>query len=526
MKIISAVLLCILFLCGCSNNMDLMQIPPDAELIPIKGGELRLFCDEPDTLNPIVTGYRSVSEVMYLVYDGLFKTENDFSATPVLASGYTSQDGNTQYVVKLKKGIRFHDGSSFDAADVISTLDRIRTSGSVYRANLNNVMSYSAQSDGSVLFNLAEPQANFVNLLDFPILPSEANDNDFISENRYFIPNGTGEFKVTSVNSDSIDLSRYDEYHGGTSYVDNVIIKYVKDSSIAKYSFEAMEFDMITTDLYSWGDTSMSGDFTTTEYESNRLTYLGFDCTDTVLSDKAVRKAISTAMNKSEIVSEIMYTHAAVASSPINPNAYFADNEYVHAAYEAGKAREELKTAGWLDLDGDGILDKYFGEEQLSLSFNLIVNYENDVSMRLADYLAEHLTGEGISVNVVELMYGEYVAAVENGEFDMFIGRTDIANDCDVSFMLQSGKEQNYFNYFSPAMDVALYNIRVSDGTHNIKSSYKAFDKVFKDEYPFIPLYFETSAVFSSLRIKGDINFSRTGVYTGLQNIFVKYDIK
>lgn len=44
-----------------------------------------------------------MAEVMYLVYDGLFRTENDFSATPVLSSGYSANEGNTQYVVRLKR---------------------------------------------------------------------------------------------------------------------------------------------------------------------------------------------------------------------------------------------------------------------------------------------------------------------------------------------------------------------------------------------------------------------------------------
>ncbi|MBQ6999248.1 MAG: ABC transporter substrate-binding protein [Clostridia bacterium] len=524
MKKVSAILLCLLLLCGCSNNIDLIgDIPPDEDLTPVKGGEVRLFCDVPDTLNPIVTGYKSVGEVMYLVYDGLFRTENDFSATPVLSSGYSANAGNTQYVVRLKKSIKFHDGSDFGAEDVVATFENIRKVSSKYNVNLSNVSSCVAQSDGSVVFNLATPQSNFVNLLDFPIMPSEAGADAYVIENRYFTPIGTGKFKVETMVPHKLTLTRYEDYHGDKPYVENVSVTYVKDTSIAKYSFEAMEFDVITTDLYSWGDTSMSGDFATDEYESNRLTYLGFDCANTVLSDASVRKALSTAIDKTEIVTHVMFTHAAPAWSPVNPNAYFADNDYVHTVYERGKAKEILKSAGWLDLDGDGVLDKYFDEQQLSLSFNLIVNSENDDAVRLASYLAEHMLQEGIRLNIVGLPYWQYVAAIGNGEFDMFIGRTDISNDCDVSFMLSHGSNKNFFRYGSSAMEGALYNIHVAEGAHGIKNAYKSFDTVFKDECPFVPLYFETDAVFTSVRIKGDMNISRTGVFTGMYNTFVKY---
>lgn len=524
MKRVSAILLCLLLLCGCRNNIDLIgEVSPDENLTPVKGGEVRLFCDVPDTLNPIVTGYKSISEIMYLVYDGLFRTENDFSATPVLSSGYSVNAGNTQYVVRLKKGIKFHDGTSFDAEDVVATVENIRKYSSKYSINLSNVVSCKIQGDGSVVFNLSTPQSNFINLLDFPIMPSEDGDDAYAAENKYFTPVGTGKFKVETMVSDKLTLSKNEDYYGDKPYVESVSVTYIKDTSIAKYSFEAMEFDVITTDLYSWGNTSMSGDFKTEEYESNRLAYLGFDCANTVLSDSLVRKSIATAIDKSAIVTDVMFTHAASASSPINPNAYFADNDYVHAVYERGKAEEMLKASGWLDLDGDGVLDKYFDEQQLSLSFNLIVNSENNDAMRLASYLAEHMGKEGIRLNIVALPYLQYVAAIGNGEFDMFIGRTDFSNDCDISFMLSSSGDKNFFRYGSSAMEGALNNIRVAEGNHGIKKAYKSFDTVFKDECPFVPLYFETDAVFTSVRVKGDMNISRTGVFTGMSNVFVKY---
>lgn len=526
MRKVSAILLILLMLCGCGKgkNSD-VQVTPDSGMTPARGGEIRLFCDMPDTLNPIVTGYVSVSEVMYLVYDGLFKTENDFSATPVLASGYTAQSGNTQYIIRLKSNIKFHDGSSFGAEDVVSTMDRIRESESVHRTKLSNVASYVVMDDGSVLFNLWTPDSNFPNMLDFPILPAEvnANGNNYLAENKYFYPVGTGKYAVADITADSLSLTVNSGYFDGVPYIEKVDIKYLKDNGIAKYSFEAMEFDVITTDLYSWGDTSISTDSNVVEYESNRLVYLGFDCSNTALNDKPVRKAVSTAINKQEIVSKYVYSHASVAHSPVNPNAYFANNEYVHTVYEPGKAKGELNSAEWLDLDGDGVLDKYFDDEMISLSFNLVVNGDNPTLASVADYISSSLLGEGIKINVVKLSYDEYVAAVQNGEFDMYLGRTDIADNCDVAFMLQTGGERNYFKYSSQEMEGALFNAKSAEGTHNVKNAYKVLDNVFKDECPLVPLYFETDGVFSSVRIKGDMNISRTGVFTGMNNAFINY---
>ena len=523
MKKILPVFLVLMLLCGCGGNTNEVNMP-DEDLTALSGGELRLFCDNPDTLNPIVTGYKSILDVMYLVYDGLYRVENDFSATPVLSSGYTTNADNTQYVVRLKKGVKFHDGTTFDAEDVIATVDNIKNSESVYNANLKNVVSYMAGDDNSVIFNLERSQANFVNLLDFPVLPEE--ETDYQVENKNFYPNGTGKFKVTAVNGDCVNLEINKDYHNGKSYVEKAKITFVENKDVVKYSFDAKEIDIVTTDLYAWGDTSMAGDFTTNEYESNRLTFLGFNCKMPVTSQSEVRRAFSTAVDKTNIVSEIMYSHGAAVDSPVNPNAYFANKTYVRPNFEPGKAREELKNKGWLDFDNDGVLDKYFGEDKMSLSFNLIVNAQNETSLKLANYLAENLISEGILINVVELDYEQYLLAISNGEFDLFIGRVDIANDCNLDFMLQSSETQNYFGYASSEMDGALYNISVASDNHSVKNAYKAFDEIFKNECPFVPFYFETDAVFSSSRIKGSLQISRTGVYTGLQKVFVNYEEK
>ncbi len=526
-KTISYILLVTLLLTGCGSRADKTAENLSAvseSVTPIDGGSVNLFCDSPDTLNPITTGFKSVSDVMGLVYEGLFQVENNFSATPVLASGYSTEADNTVYIVRLKKKVKFHDGSELDTGDVVATFNRIMSVESKYKTALTNVKSCYQSSDGAVVFELYYPMSNFVNLLDFPILPSELTDGDFASPNESFIPNGTGKYEVRMKDATGITLIKSRGYdHGEEPYVEDIYIKYMKDTSIAKYNFEAVETDFITTDLYSWGDTAMNGAFSTYEYESNRLTFLGINCANPVLADKEVRKIISRAVNKEKLVSDILYTHGATADYPVNPNAYFASGNLLADRYEAGETMNLLKTAGWLDLDGDGVLDKYVDDVEYSMSFHLVLNSGNTNAELLADMLRSAFASEGIKLTVSHLDYWSYIDAVQNGNYDLFIGRTDIANDCNISFMLGSGGYQNFYRFSSQNMDNALYRISVSSGENDIKSAYKEFEFVFRDEMPIIPLYFETDAVFTSTRIKGDPHISRTGIFTGFDKVYVKF---
>lgn len=526
MRKITLCILLLIFLCGCQSNIDMVTDNGTTEgddLIAQRGGTVNLFCDEPDTLNPIATGFKSISQTMNLVYEGLFRVENDFTATPILATSFSAESGNTRYVISLNKKIRFHNGTTFNAEDVISTINNIINTDSKYSENLRNVKSYSALNDETVSFELITPQVNFINLLDFPILPSECTPWDYSRENKYFVPCGTGKFKVKSCNEDSVVLEQNEDWYGDKPYIEQVMISYTKDKSAAKYLFESMETDVITTDLYSWGDTAMNGEFSTNEYESNRLVFMGLNCKNTILRDKTVRNALYRSVDKEKLVSDVVYTHAGVTNVPVNRNAFFSNMGFDFEGYEQGKTMQMLKDSGWLDLDGDGILDKYYEDTRHSLNFNLVVNSQNDVALKIAERLVDSLKKEGVMLNVMYLDYADYIAAVGNGEYDMFVGRIDIANDCDVSFMLKSDGERNFFQYASEKMDQALYKINTSFGEHDIKTSFKQFESVFRDETPFIPLYYETDAVFSSVRIKGDVEPSRTGVFTGFGNVFVNY---
>ena len=84
-----------------------------------------MACTPPDTLNPLMTNHQSVYDVLFLMYDGLFKVDCDMSAQGVLAENYTSSNENTTYTITLKDNVKFHLGKPFKSEDVIATLDYI-----------------------------------------------------------------------------------------------------------------------------------------------------------------------------------------------------------------------------------------------------------------------------------------------------------------------------------------------------------------------------------------------------------------
>ena len=192
-----------LFMAGCNGqNMssDKANGSQDeySNYHPEYGGSITLASFVPDTLNPLATQYQNVRNVLMIIYEGLFEAQSTLKATPVLAESYGVSTSNKIYTIKLKPNVTFHDGSEFDSEDVIATFNYIQTYPTPYSEMFENVLSFKATDKYTVSIELISPQLDFVNNLDFPILPSGLSKEAFVSENPYFVPYGTGKFKYES----------------------------------------------------------------------------------------------------------------------------------------------------------------------------------------------------------------------------------------------------------------------------------------------------------------------------------------
>ena len=139
---------------------------------PVKGGALKLYATTPDTLNPILTNNMYVREYCGFIYESLAVIDKNQKAVPVLAKSWeTSYDGLT-WTFHIKENIFWHDNMPFSAEDVEFTLNAIITSpNSSYKANVNNVTTFSAVDAKTFRIVLKNPNSFTAELMTFPILP-------------------------------------------------------------------------------------------------------------------------------------------------------------------------------------------------------------------------------------------------------------------------------------------------------------------------------------------------------------------
>lgn len=528
------ILICLLAaavaLSGCTKGKDKKsESEKGADALPAVGGTINLSTYPPDTLNPLATQYSSVRDFLDLIYEGLFVVNEDFTASGVLAKDYTSES-NTVFHISLKNGIKFHDGSDLTSADVISTFTYIQTHDTVYSANLADVAAYNADGNYSVVIRLKTPNKNFVNNLDFPILPSGLTSGAFAVPNATFVPIGTGRYCYShTVAYNSVELKSFDSWHGGGVYVPNVSVRFVDDNQSMLYAFDSGETDMITTDRARWGEYPYSGKFETSEVTGTRYVYLGVNTSSGALADTELRKTISSLINRSDMTDNVFFSHAKAAASPIPRTAFFADKS------------AKIKNVKLKKTD-----EKYNELRDKKYSFYLLYDKESKLKQQIADYIKESLEYYGIKIIFSAVDYETYLARVNDNNYQMYIGEVRLGNDLNLDFLVnaqpvqgtpdtaQGGDTANESEVQteeeaqqpkqmtdSDKLAVIVSNLNNASTEKDLSIACTNLDAFFADTAYHIPLVHMNDAMFVNKRLHGSIKKNLSGFYSDIGEVYI-----
>ena len=487
-------------------------------LTPVEGGIIKLACFVPDTLNPFVTKYQNVRDVLMIVYEGLFKAESTLEAIPVLAESYSVSTANKIYTVKLKPDIVFHDGSTMDADDVIATFNYIKMYDTPYSVLFKNVLSYKKLDSHTVAIELISPQANFVTNLDFPILPSGLAKQSFKEENPSFVPIGTGRFMYDSmVRNKNMSYKKFDKWHGDAkTYIDGIKVSFLHSSKDLFHAFDAGEIDMFTTNGSNWGEFTFTSNHKSFETGSPRYTYIGINTNNDNFKDASVRREINKAIDKKEMCEEVMFSHATPATLPIISTAYYLEHH--------NKKNAELETT-----KPESEEEKISTPEpsvKYDITAYLMYNSESDLKKRTAIYLKKELEPLGINLELQHFEFEEYKQRIVEGNYDMYIGEVVMNNNMNMDFMFSSTQKtnQNLCTFMSDEFDNLLVNLNMmSPDADSGEMFFANFVKYFEENYPQIPLFHTNTALFVNNRIKGSITTDMTAFYNDIGDFFINY---
>ena len=265
---------------------------------------------EPPHLDPTAGAAAAIDEIVYSnVFEGLTRIGPDGTVGPGLAESWTISDDGLTYTFALHTGVKYHDGTDFDSADVIFSLDRARgeDSTNAQKVLFEPIESVSAPDAQTVVIRLQRPTGNFTFSMGWGdaiiVAPESAEDNKAN-------PVGTGPFRFARwVRGDRIEIERNPDYWGEPVHFNRAVFKIISDPAAALASLLAGDVDAFPQFPAPENLPQLQSDdrfevvLGTTEGE----TILSMNNAQPPLDDVRVRRAIAYAIDRQAIIDGAMF---------------------------------------------------------------------------------------------------------------------------------------------------------------------------------------------------------------------------
>lgn len=403
-----------LVLAGCTPTASQTPGPEAGGDAPTARSLVVGVTTDPDTLLPWTATQFQATNVLQNVYGTLTEYDDELSVVPGLAESWETDEDGTTLTFTLREGVTFHDGSTFEAEDVVASLEAIQAeeTAAVARTSLASVTGISALDERTVELELSAPDAALPSNLatvNMAILPSDVDTSSLESE-----PVGTGPFAfATRTPSQSVTLERYDGYWGEPVALEGVEFRVIPDetSIVAAMQSGNVQLAVLDDPLVAQ---SAGADVTITE--TSQLSYhaLQLNARQGPLADVNVRLAMQCAIDR-QVVLDTAALGEGEVSGPITSPAFRSDPAARPCpTRDLDRARQYLAEAGMPD----------------GLTVNAIVSQgQYATSVNEAQALQAQLGEAGITLELETLESGAYVDRWVAADFEAAValngGRPD-----------------------------------------------------------------------------------------------------
>lgn len=419
---------------------------------------------EPPVLDPTANTAAVIGEITYgNIFEGLTRMDEKGTVHPCLADSWTVSPDGLVYTFKLHKGVKFHDGTPFDASVVKFSLDRARAKDStnpqkgLYEPikEIDVVDPLTAKitlsrPDGDFLFDLAWPQAVM-------LAPNTAAKD--VTD-----PIGTGPFKFSNwIKGDSVQIVKNPDYWGKEPALDKATFKFISDPAAAASSLLAgdvdgfINFPAPEAVAQFQSNPQFSVEIGTTEGE----TIVAINNAKKPFNDIRVRRALSYAVNRKAVIDGAEYGFGTPIGShfaPHNPAYIDLTGKY---PYDPAKAKELLKEAGYPN------------------GFKTVIKLPPPpYARRGGEIIAAELKQVGVDAQLVPVEWAQWLSGVfKNKDYDLTI--ISHVEPLDIGIY---ARPNYYFNYHNPKFNKVMDELNVTQDQKKRTELYHQAQEILADD--------------------------------------------
>ncbi|SFC18021.1 ABC transporter substrate-binding protein [Clostridium uliginosum] len=500
-KVLSLILSAILattFLVGCGGQATSTKNST--------GNKTFIFAQgaDPRGLDPAFVDDGESAKVICNVYEGLVSYGDDNTdVKPCLAESWDISNDGTEYTFHLKKGVKFHDGTDFNADAVIKSVQRQlppnATDDMPYASfTFAGVNKVEALDNNTVKFTLNAPSTPFLSNLAMalaaPIVSPTALEKYNGNLNEH--PVGTGPFKFVSWDKgEKVTIEKNNDYWGEKPILDKVVIKITKENSVR--ASELMTGSIDAMDGLDPNDVPKLKEKQINIFNEPgmNINYMAFNCERAPFNNPKLREALSYAINREDLVQYLYQGYADVAKTQLPSFIPGYKKDVTSYGYDPDKSKAMLKE---------------LGQENLNIKMITYSNprpYNSVGGQKLAEAVQNSLSKVGVTATIDVYQWTEYKEKTQQGEGEiLFYGWNGDNGDADNFLSLLDSKEiassLNVARYSNPKVDELLAKGRKLPNGDERKALYGDLQDLLAKDAAWVPISYAKQMAASTPKIK------------------------
>ena len=487
----------LLLLAACRNERPLPPIAVEDETTPQDGGTvIRRLDGDISSLNPILGSSTWDVYVAFYLFTPLVYFDSSLQVIPGLAQKWEISDDGKQYTFHLNPAATFSDGTPVRASDVLFTLKKIvdpqteaaRVAGGFEQLDLR---ASRVIDDHTILVAFKEalaPQLTRFN--DVMVLPEHVYSKGNFKTDFATTAVGSGPYRlVRRTPGSEIVLQKRPDYWGERPHLDGVVFKVIVEDSTAWNAMKRGDIDetIIPADTYQMEshqpDLMKTIDFR--RFYTLQYNYVAWNNRHPLLGDKRVRRALAACIDLQSIVANLYHGTARAMNGPFTPDQWSYNPDVPVIQYDPEGAKRTLNSLGWLDTNGDGILDK----DGKPFRLEMLITGGSSPSTPFAQLFQAELKKIGVQMDVTTLDPSTFIQRALAGNYAAAYLSWDLEPDPDPFALFHSSQipphGQNFVFYSNPEADRLM-----EEGRRELRHServkiYRQLHALLADDQPY-----------------------------------------
>ena len=446
----------------------------------------------PSRLNPILATDSSSAEIAGYIFNGLVKYDKDANKIiSDLAEKFYFVDDKT-LIFELRKNVKWHDGAAFSAKDVLFTYQTLISDkiSSPYSSGFRFVKSVKILNPYKIQVNYKEPYFKALETWMMGILPEHIlkDEQNMMSSKFNTKPIGTGPYKLEQLeHSKNIILAAFDEYFEGRPRIDKISFHIIADATTRFLMLKSSQLDIGSVEPMAYErqlKEEFFEKFKIYEKISLAYTYLGFNLRLEKFKDARVRKALSLAIDRQEIIDILFFNHASPCSGPFLPGSAAFNESVKVPTQDIQEALRLLKEAGY--------------DEENPFSFEIVTSNSSSIRPYAAQILQHQLKRAGVVVTLRVMEWQAFLnMVVFPHKFDAVLLGWSLSPTPDPYVFWHSDSDKkgsfNLVGYNNPKMDKLIEESQSIIDRELLAKKWQKMFKMITDDNPYLFLYIPNS---------------------------------